>query len=95
MPVKKKSAKSKPRLVKGLKITSAHNGYIVYDSARERVHYLNHTAGLVMDLCTGKNTPEEIVALVSDAYGLKRKPSREVNALLKQLSGEGLVALDS
>lgn len=84
-----------PRLIKGLKITPAENGYIVYDTARERVHYLNHTAGLVMDLCTGANTTDDIVSLVAEAYGLKKRPSKEIARLLKQLTGEGLVALDS
>lgn len=86
---------SRPRLVKGLRITAADNGYIVYDSRRERVHYLNHTAGLVMDLCTGENAAAEIVSLVATAYGLKRAPTREINGLLQQLSAEGLVSLDS
>ena len=101
MPVNKTKKKpagpdhSRPQLVKGLRITPAENGYIVYDSRRERVHYLNHTAGLVMDLCTGKNSSAEIVSLVADAYAMKRKPTREINALLKQLAGEGLVSLDS
>jgi hypothetical protein len=103
MPVKKKAkrattktaARSKPRLVKGLRITPAENGYIVYDSGRERVHYLNHTAGIVMDLCTGENAAAEIVSLVAAAYGLKKPPTREINALLQQLSAEGLVSLDS
>lgn len=86
---------STPRLVKGLRITPSTNGYIVYDAGRERVHYLNHTAALVMDLCTGRNSLAEIVTLVGAAYGLPRKPAREVGALVRQLAGEGLIALDS
>lgn len=96
MPVsKQRSDRLKPRLVKGLQITPSATGYIVYDGRRERVHYLNHTAGLVMDLCTGKNSSAEIVTLVAAAYGLPRKPARQVGALLKQLAGEGLISLDS
>lgn len=86
---------TKPRLVRGLRITPSNNGYIVYDAARERVHYLNHTASLVMDLCTGRNSLADIVTLVGQAYGLPRKPTREVGALVRQLAGEGLIALDS
>jgi hypothetical protein len=85
--------RGRPRLIKGLQITAAASGYIVYDHGRERVHYLNHTAGVVMDLCTGDNSTSEIVGLVKQAFALPRKPTREVAAVLKQLSAEGLVTL--
>jgi hypothetical protein len=87
-------ARAKPRLVKGLQITHVDDGYIVYDASRERVHYLNHTAGLVMDLCTGQNRWSAIAALVGKAFDLPRAPIREVGAILTQLTGEGLVSLD-
>jgi hypothetical protein len=84
----------KPRLVKGLQITAVDEGYIVYDPSRERVHYLNQTAGLVMDLCTGKNSWNTIVGLVGKVFGLPRRPDRQVGDLLTELADEGLVSLD-
>lgn len=89
-----KQDRVRPRLAKGLQISAVDAGYIVYDHANERVHYLNHTAGLVMDLCTGRNTWNQIVDLVKRAFGLPRKPTREVGRLLQQLGREGLVSLD-
>ena len=93
-PAASARARLKPRLVKGLRITPVDGGYVVYAPSDERVHYLNHTAGLVMDLCTGRNTWQEIVGLVGEAYDLPRRPERQVSALLKQLSDEGLVSLE-
>jgi len=31
------------------------DGFVVYHPSRNRVHYLNHTAAIVLELCTGEN----------------------------------------
>ena len=81
-----------PKLVGEVEINKVADGYIVYQPSRDRVHYLNHTATIVLELCNGQNSAGEIAALLQDAYDLPAPPAAEVNACLEQLRGEGLVA---
>lgn len=81
-----------PKLASGVEINKVADGYIVYQPARDRVHYLNHTATIVLELCNGKNSPAEIAGLLQTAYELPTSPEAEVSACLQQLLAEGLVA---
>lgn len=81
-----------PKLVSGVEINKVADGYIIYQPSRDRVHYLNHTATIVLELCNGKNSPAEIAGLLQSAYELPEPPEAEVAACLQQLTSEGLVA---
>jgi len=80
-----------PRHVDGLDINAADDGYIIYQPDQDRVHYLNATAVLILELCNGTNSTEEIVDLVKQAYSLPDSPEEMVNDALKQLKAEGLL----
>ncbi len=81
-----------PKLVSGVEINKVADGYIIYQPSRDRVHYLNHTATIVLELCNGKNSPAEIAGLLQSAYELPEPPEAEVAGCLQQLTSEGLVA---
>jgi hypothetical protein len=81
-----------PKLVAGIEINKVADGYIVYQPSRDRVHYMNHTATIVLELCNGKNSHAEIAGLLQTAYDLPAPPEVEVSACLQQLIAEGLVA---
>jgi hypothetical protein len=80
-----------PRRAEGIEINPVPDGYIVYQPAQDRVHYLNHTAVLVLELCTGRVRAADIPSLLKDAYDLSEPPTDEVRACLETLSTEGLV----
>jgi len=80
-----------PRRVDDIEINQVADGYVVYDKDRDRVHYLNHTAALVLEFCTGENTADDIVDIMQTAYELPSPPKDEISACLTQLRGEGLV----
>ena len=80
-----------PKHVDGLDINPADDGYIIYQPDQDRVHYMNATAVLILELCNGTNSEEEIVDLVKQAYGLPDSPSEVVQNALKQLKSEGLL----
>jgi hypothetical protein len=82
----------RPKVVPGLEINKVADGYIVYQPSRDRVHYLNHTATIVLELCDGKNSAVDIAGLLRSAYNMPNAPDTEVDACLKQLAGEGLVS---
>jgi hypothetical protein len=86
-----KPTSGNPRQSDDLDITPADDGYIIYQPELDRVHFLNPTAILILELCTGENSPEQIVDLVKQAYGLSDAPVAEVHEGLKQLKAEGLL----
>jgi hypothetical protein len=80
-----------PVRANGIEVNEVADGYIVYHRERDRVHYLNHTAALVLELCTGRNRTSEIVRILQVAYDLPDPPDREIAECLDQLRDEGLV----
>jgi hypothetical protein len=80
-----------PKLAPGLEVNEVADGYIVHQPDRERVHYLNHTAAIVMELCNGRNAAAELPRLLQLAYGLSAPPAGEVEACLTTLRREGLI----
>jgi hypothetical protein len=80
-----------PVAVDGIEVVPTADGYVVYDEPRDRIHYLNHTAALVLEFCTGENSPEEIVGMLQLAYDLPEPPEAETRECLTRLRAEGLV----
>jgi hypothetical protein len=81
----------KPQRVDGLDICEVVDGYVVYETGNDRVHYLNSTAALVLELCTGDNSRAEIAALLRQAFELPDLPEAEISDVLGNFSREGLV----
>jgi hypothetical protein len=75
----------------GLEVTHAPDGCVVYDAGREKVHYLNPTAGIVYELCDGANSLQTIGAFLGQAYGLDQDPIEATRDCLKSLIAEGLI----
>jgi hypothetical protein len=82
----------KPNRLADIEINKVADGYVVYQPSRDRVHYLNHTATIILELCDGQNSADEIAGLLQGAYELPAPPAEEVAACLAQLRGEGLIA---
>jgi hypothetical protein len=82
---------ARPSQTQGIEINKVADGYIIYDPERDRVHYLNHTAVLVLELCTGNVTAHEIPELLRAAYSLSTPPTEEVAQCLIRFYEEGLV----
>jgi hypothetical protein len=80
-----------PRKADDLEVSEVVDGYVVYQPARDRVHYLNRTALIVLELCTGAHDPGQITAAVQEAFDLPEPPTAEVDACLAQLRSESLV----
>jgi hypothetical protein len=80
-----------PTRAEGIEVHEVADGFVVYHAARDRVHYLNHTAALVLEFCTGQNPPQRIARLLQRAYDLPQPPGDEVAECLAQLRQEGLV----
>jgi len=80
-----------PKLADNIEINQVEDGYVIYQPDLDRVHYLNKTAVLILEACTGKNAVEEIERLVQEAFSLAEAPKKEVEDCLTNLSKEGLI----
>lgn len=82
----------RPKTVDGLQVNAVSDGYIVHQPERERVHYLNHTAAVLLELCTGRTAAADLPELIRLAYDLPAAPGKEVEDCLRMLREEGLIA---
>lgn len=82
---------AKPTQIPGLEIGFLGDGYVVLHPAEERMHSLNHTAALVLELCTGENDSSEIARLLQNAFGLSEPPLDETRMCLETLFRESLI----
>jgi hypothetical protein len=80
-----------PMRTEGLEINVMHDGVVIYQRDHNKIHYLNHTAGLVLELCDGQHKAGELARLVGDAYGLAQPPHEDVAACLRDLMSKELV----
>lgn len=74
-----------------LDVSEVKDGLVVYDSARDRVHYLNVSAAVVFTLCDGARDRDGIADAMSSVFGPGAVSPGEVDACLAQLEQEGVV----
>ena len=83
---------SKPKVRTDLDIVELDDELVLYDPARDEVHYLNATAALVFQLCDGSATVRELSTEIAEALGAPAKRvERQVRTLLKDLREVGLL----
>lgn len=82
---------AKPKQHPNLKIFEADDGYIIYHRERDRVHFLNHTAVLLLELCDGRHSVSEMVDVLTKGYGLDMPPEKEVSDTINHFEQEGLI----
>lgn len=82
----------RPRKSQGFEVNEVADGLVLYETAAEKVHYVNHTAAVVYELCTGENSEPDIVALLERAFALEKPPTGEVRRCLEHFRSHGIVA---
>ena len=80
-----------PMRTEGLEINVVDDGYVVHQPATERIHYLNHTAGFLLELCNGRYDQAALAGLLQQAYNLPTPPNAEVESGLRSLREQGLI----
>jgi len=75
-----------PALNPSVRLSPVENGYLAYDPVADRLHELNPVAALIVELCDGTRTVEEVRELVKPA--LPEGAADEVDRWI----GEGLQA---
>ncbi len=67
-----------PRLLSEFEIIASDDGCVVHDAGRDVVHYFNQTASIVLSLCDGKRSTEQIAQLIGNQFGLGEAPHDDV-----------------
>ncbi len=80
----------RPKKSDGLETDQVEDGFVIYQPDRARVHYLNPTANLILELCDGELTAAQIAGLLAQAFDLAEPPMQEVEEALATLEAEGL-----
>jgi len=75
----------------GIEIRAAPDGIVVYNPGRDRLHYLNPTAALLLESCDGTLAAAELPALLAAAFDLPAPPTGEVENCLTTLLDQGLL----
>ena len=83
-----------PKQVDGLEISAVEDGLVVNDNDRGRVHYLNHTAGLVLTLCDGRTSIEMIAGLLQKQFDLPEPPEQDVRDAIDEFVEEEFVIFE-
>ncbi len=81
----------RPRTAQGLEFNELEDGLIVYQESTERVHHLNATAAVVLQLCDGTRDATEIASVVGELFGLEHPPADAVESCLARFVQERLV----
>lgn len=74
-----------------LETNDVSDGCVVYDPVRDRVHYLNGTAAILFELCTGDISVEEMTVFLQRSFDLDAPPRDETREGLARLRDEGLI----
>jgi Coenzyme PQQ synthesis protein D (PqqD) len=74
----------------GLDVNDVPDGYVIYQTAADRVHYLNRTAAIVFELCDSRGV-DDIIARVCQMFEVEGTAHGEIEACIQSLLKEGLV----
>lgn len=85
------SVAPRPSITPGLRVEQLAGGFVVLQPDRGKVHRLNASAALLLELCDGRNPESELPRLVQLAFGLPEPPVESVAACLDNLKKEGLI----
>ena len=75
----------------GLEVNEVPDGYVVYQSSKDRVHFLNPVAAVIFELCDGNHTTSDIRSVLVAGYELARFPDKEFSSALSNMLTEGLI----
>lgn len=80
-----------PKPTPDMEIIASDEGFVVHDADRNVIHYLNQTAAVVLSLCDGERTVDEIASLLQRQFGLAEPPRADVAAAVVALREQGVV----
>lgn len=78
-----------------LQINRLEDGCVVYQPEQDRVHFLNQTAALVLELCDGHHDCHAIEAQVAEHLGFHAPDPKVSGDILQRFLAEGLIMVEA
>ena len=82
----------RPQRAAGIDIVESASGLLVHQPEPLRVHQLNNTASVILELCDGQRTVTAIAESIADVFKLETLPLAEVVACVDGLRRAGVLA---
>jgi hypothetical protein len=79
------------RRPEGVALTPVVDGFVVYQHDRDKVHYLNQTAAILLEVCDGSLRAADLPGFLAVSFSLPAAPREEVAECLRRLLAEGLL----
>ena len=79
----------------GLEVHESDDGLIVFNPATDRVHHLNHTAGVIFELCESPILEHHLLEQVVKLYSLESTQQESITTGLQQLLDEGVLSVSA
>jgi hypothetical protein len=80
-----------PQRATGIELAELSGGLLVRQAEPRRVHQLNNTASMVLELCDGRHTVAQIAEVLAAAFTLDGPPLAEVAACVSELRHAGIL----
>ena len=82
-----------PRQVEGLAVEETKEGFVIREA--DRTHHLNRTAAVILAMCGGDFSANDIHATLIEVEGPNATPKEHVALCLDQLRRRGLITMPS
>jgi hypothetical protein len=79
------------RQAEGIEVNTVADGFVLYEPVENMVHFLNPSAMMVWELCTGEHGAKDIAAMIVELYGLDKPIEEMVLDTLADMARKGLV----
>jgi|SRR5581483_807168 len=85
-------AATRPSVRDDLTICEIDGEAVIFDPRGSELHYMNHSAALVLDLCDGSATMKEMAAAIADVYEMRAEEvEKQVRSIVRKLRGYRLL----
>lgn len=85
-------AADRPRRAAGSEVAELAEGLLVRPAGSRPAHQLNNTASVILELCDGHRTLDQIAVALAQTFGLAAGPLAEVTACVAGLRSAGILA---
>lgn len=79
------------RKVDGIEINKVPDGSVVYCPVHDKIHYLNLTAAMLLELSDGETSVSEMKQLIKDAFDMDDLPGKEIDETLQEMIDSSLI----
>jgi len=81
----------KPKKTDGLEITDTEAGFAVFDPKNGKVHFLNNTGVIILEICDGNHSIDEVVGMIESSYSVTDVTKEEIRNYIENLYHENLL----